>query len=554
MLPLKDIERIRLDYYGKKKSVAKIAREMNLSRTTVTKYLKPINLSQEPAKKKKHPNRVLLDQYRDIFISYLDEDAVNFRKQRHTATRMYERIMEEYPDFPCSKNSTIRYCGEVRKEYFATHYGYLPLEYEYGQAEVDFGDANFFIGEERIEGKYLCLTFPQSNATYMQLLKQKNAEAGAQALVKIFEYMGGVPHTIWFDNDTAFVVKRKVGKKMRKIKTDCYRRFNLQYKFKDVFLPPFSPGMKMDVEVAVKETRRKLLVPIPLIDDLDAYNEELLHRCAEYNNRKHPTSGGTVNDVHYGDTMKLNPLPPQPFVPCTVYAKRFDGYGRFALEKNNYYVDTAIAEKKMQVQVWPDHILIFTEEGEPYTRVPKIPRLVGEYQRWLNWPPYVRVLANKPAAILNFPFIDLFDDQEIRNWITALNRTQLKDFLNQVALAMETNGVDETVKDIKSILENYPAKKIIESEEGEMRRILKEEADERNQIVPVEVIEQDIADEKLNYKDAEWDTNVYNGIPEALEAENEIDDSAIVPEFDSLPKNKKIDPPGSGIESKNNQK
>ena len=37
----------------------------------------------------------------------------------------------------------------------------------------------------------------------MQIMKNKNAESVVLAIRHIFEYLNGVPHTIWFDNDTA---------------------------------------------------------------------------------------------------------------------------------------------------------------------------------------------------------------------------------------------------------------------------------------------------------------------------------------------------------------
>lgn len=49
------------------------------------------------------------------------------------------------------------------------------------------------------------MTFTYFNASYIQLLKNKNAESIVLAIRHIFEYLNGVPHTIWFDNDSALV-------------------------------------------------------------------------------------------------------------------------------------------------------------------------------------------------------------------------------------------------------------------------------------------------------------------------------------------------------------
>lgn len=44
----------------------------------------------------------------------------------------------------------------------------------------------------------------------MQLLKNKNAESIVLAIRHNFEYLNGVPHTIWFDNDSALAKKEKL--------------------------------------------------------------------------------------------------------------------------------------------------------------------------------------------------------------------------------------------------------------------------------------------------------------------------------------------------------
>ena len=46
------------------------------------------------------------------------------------------------------------------------------------------------------------MTFTYFNDSYIQLLKNKNAESIVLAIRHIFEYLNGVPHTIGFDNDT----------------------------------------------------------------------------------------------------------------------------------------------------------------------------------------------------------------------------------------------------------------------------------------------------------------------------------------------------------------
>jgi len=84
---------------------------------------------------------------------------------------------------------------------------YMPLEHICGEAQVDFGEADFFEGNVRYTGHYLNVSFPQSNGGYLQLFKGENMQCLAEGLMNIFAHIGGVPNRIWFDNLSPAVKK-----------------------------------------------------------------------------------------------------------------------------------------------------------------------------------------------------------------------------------------------------------------------------------------------------------------------------------------------------------
>ena len=77
---------------------------------------------------------------------------------------------------------------------------YLPLYHPMGEAQVGFGETTFVEKGVRYEGYHLVMTFPYSDAGYAQLFKGQNLECLMQGMENIFEYIGGVPSVIWFDN------------------------------------------------------------------------------------------------------------------------------------------------------------------------------------------------------------------------------------------------------------------------------------------------------------------------------------------------------------------
>ena len=62
--------------------------------------------------------------------------------------------------------------------------------------------------------------------------------------------------------------------------------------------------------------------------------------------------------------------------------------------------------------------------------------------RYINWSPYIRLLADKPAAMYNFSFLDLFEgNNEIIEKITKLDSVKLREFLLEFADTIDKEGL-----------------------------------------------------------------------------------------------------------------
>ena len=115
-----------------------------------------------------------LDTYKAGIDKWLETDDAP-RKQRHTARRVFKRLKEEFSDFDCSYRTVAAYYAVKHKEVFSgSRVGFLPLEHHPGDAQVDFGTADFYENGRRITGKYLDVSFPYSNKGYLQLFYGEN--------------------------------------------------------------------------------------------------------------------------------------------------------------------------------------------------------------------------------------------------------------------------------------------------------------------------------------------------------------------------------------------
>ena len=162
------IHHIRDMYYQQDKNISQIASETGLNRKTVSKYvdMEDFNTpSPTPASEEEHESK--LDPFKPLIDEWLEADKLAPRKQRHTAKRIYRRLRDEAEGFNCSYRLVALYVAEKKEELrLKKTEGYIPLVHHPGEAQADFGFADFYEnGKLHHEAKYLVLSFPFSLIT-----------------------------------------------------------------------------------------------------------------------------------------------------------------------------------------------------------------------------------------------------------------------------------------------------------------------------------------------------------------------------------------------------
>ena len=120
-----------------------ISRKLGVSRTTVVKYANHGDYSPKPLGSG-HAGRSLVDAgYSAVVDGWPAADLRMPVKQRHTATRVYERLVAEC-GFTGSYSSVQRWVKRWRREHRMESDGFAELEWAPGSARVDFGQARLF--------------------------------------------------------------------------------------------------------------------------------------------------------------------------------------------------------------------------------------------------------------------------------------------------------------------------------------------------------------------------------------------------------------------------
>lgn len=448
MLSMLEIEDIRNMYFNKGKNVSKICKETGFDRKTVNKYLEKDNWMDEklPVPEVRGSK---LDKYKQEIDSWLEDDKKVRRKQRHTARRVYDRLREKYLEFDCSYRTVANYVSKKKQEIYNPKYSYLPLEHKAGEAQIDFGKAEFVEKGIRFFGSYLSVSFPKSNGGYLQLFKGENFECLAQGLRNIFEHVGGVPHRQWYDNLSPVVAKILKGKD-RELR-ESFIRFREHYGFESVFCNPSCGHEKGNVENKVGYLRRNLLVPVPEFSDLEAYNRELLLRCDKDMEREHYRKKEFISSLFEEDLKALNPLPTRAFEAESYEHVRVDAYGKFTLNdgKHTYSASPRLVGSRTVVVKSYNTIKVLDKDMK---EVVVHERLYGEEsQESMDWLPYLSQLSKKPGALKYTGIYRMFP-KSIRNWLDVVSETEKSSALKMLASMTEESGFDVAVKSLENAL------------------------------------------------------------------------------------------------------
>jgi transposase len=316
------INDIREAFFMKGRNISEISRDFGIDRKTVRKYISKDDFSDILPEKTNSIPQPKLDPYKLEIDAWLKNDLKARKKQRHTAQRVYNRLIELHDDFNCSYRTVAAYVKEKKKEMYKPVEGYIPLEHKPGEAQVDFGGADFYENGQRIEGHYLNLSFPSSNAGYIQLFKGENQECLFEGMKAIFNALGGVPNRLWFDNASTMV--SKVMKNGERNFTEAFLRFAQHHGFAYTFCNPSSGNEKGNVENKVGYHRRNMLVPVPEFEDLKKYNHELLEKAVKDHDRTHYKLEKNISDLHEEDKSHR---------PITIHSRL---YGSSKQEKMNW--------------------------------------------------------------------------------------------------------------------------------------------------------------------------------------------------------------------------
>lgn len=422
-------------------TVRQVARQLGVSRNTVTRYL----ARSSPVRVESKPRPTPVSDKVSARIEAILAEAPRWTggKQRLTATRLHAMLRSEgFAVGVTLVKEAVAEWKRKRREVF------VPLVYHPGDlAEVDFFEVLVDVAEERRKTWMFVMRLMHSGRDYARLYSRQDQVSFLDGHVRAFAHFGAVPHRIAYDNLRAAVRKILVGGE-REVAAR-FQALASHYLFEPCFCRPATGHDKGGVEARGKSIRWQHLVPIPRGEDLATINAALLLRLDEQ--ATHPA--GAVAARFAEEHGRMLPLGEHPFRARAPYAVSASRRSLVTVEGASYSVPCEWAGLEVMAYVGAEDVEIVGPKGCASVTHPR-QRFAG---RSIDYRHYVRELARKPQAMrqvaaelvrdLGEPF-----DAAWRSLVDAHGPRQASRIFAKVLTYVETRGIEAVATTLREAL------------------------------------------------------------------------------------------------------
>ncbi len=392
--------RIRRDARVEELGIRALARKHGVGRDTVRTAL-----SRPDPPPRKTPVRVSprLGPFKAAIDDMLRQDLDAPRKQRHTATRVLARLVDEHGATDLSY-STVRDYVRVRRAQIDREAGrrvevFVPQEHAPGEeAEVDFGEVWVVLAGVKTKCHLFTFRLSHSGRSVHRVYSTQSQEAFLEGHVDAFEELGGIPtRHIRYDNLTSAVQMVLFGQGRNRVENERWVLFRSHYGFDAFYCQPGIDGAheKGGVEGEVGRFRRTWLTPMPVVESLAELNERVRDYDARDNTRRIGTRLRTVGQAFADEQPLLAALPFERFDPGLILHPRVDRSALITVRMAKYSVPAHLIGRRVRVSLRASEVVVF-DGHEPVARHERVVTRGGES---IDLDHYLEVLQRKPGAL-----------------------------------------------------------------------------------------------------------------------------------------------------------
>jgi transposase len=387
-------EQIRRDWRAGGISIRELAVRHQVHRRTVRQALAS---AVPPPRKAYAPRpRPAIGAYAAVIDEWLLADREVPVKQRHTARRVWQRLVAEH-GASVAEVTVSRYVARRRVELgLGKVQVMVPQAHEPGaEAEVDFGEFHAHIAGVLTKLWMFVLRLSCSGRAFHVAFATQAQEAFLEGHVLAFEYFGAVPGRVRYDNLKPAVVRVLRGRD--RAESERFIALRSHYGFDSFFCIPGKEGAheKGGVEGEIGRFRRRHLVPVPAVASLAALNQLIAAGDMVDDGRVITGRPVTIAAAFAEEQPAMSPLPGEPFDAARLLSARVDSRARVCVRQNYYSVPARYASRRLPVRLSATAVEVL--DGARV--VARHERAAGRYGEVLVLDHYLEVLARKPGAL-----------------------------------------------------------------------------------------------------------------------------------------------------------
>jgi transposase len=393
-------EQIRRDHQQQGLSVRALAKRYGVHRRTVRQALED---AVPPPRKTPVRRAPKLDQVKATIDGWLREDLDAPPKQRHTAQRVWQRLVDEHHVRDLSYSTVRDYVARRRDEIalerddlIATR-AFVPQQHQPGlDAEVDFADLWVRLNGEPTKWFLFTLRLSYSAKAVHRAFPSQGQEAFLEGHQYAFETLGGVPAgQIRYDNLKSAVSRVLFGR--NRTESARWIAFRSHYGIEAFYCIPGPEGAheKGGVEGEVGRFRRQHLVPVPRVGSLAELNQRIAAADLADDGRHVEHRVRTVGQDFELERGLLRPLPAERFTTSLELRPLVDRSARITVRQARYSVPARLIGRRVRVLLGASELQVFAGRLE----VARHARSSRKFTDTLVLDHYLEVLAVKPGAL-----------------------------------------------------------------------------------------------------------------------------------------------------------
>ena len=390
---VEQFETIRRDARDEELSIRALADRHRVHRRTVRAAL-----TDAVPPRRKSPSRTapVLGPYEATIRGWLVADLTAPRKQRHTARRVWQRLLDEQGAV-VAESSVRQLVARLRVEIDGGRTQVMvPQTHPPAQeAEVDFGEFQAVIAGVVMKLFMFCLRLSHSGKAVHIAYANQSQESFLDGHVRAFVALGGVPvGMIRYDNLTPAVIRVALGRE--RLQNPRFVALRSHYGYDSFFCLPGVEGAheKGGVEGEIGRFRRRHLTPVPHVGSLAALNEALAAADRRDDARRIGSRAETVGVAAAREQPLLRPLPGEVFDVALVLSCRVDTKARVCVRQSYYSVPARYAGRRLEVRLGADTVRVL----DAGTVVATHTRSLHKGSEVLVLDHYLEVLTRKPGA------------------------------------------------------------------------------------------------------------------------------------------------------------